>query len=205
MKTKNLLLMMLLCTVSGLKAQTTHTISESGFTYVPTELTVNTGETVEFNTTSSHPVREVSEATWNDNGITLLEGGFSFNDGSGTVTFNTPGVHYYVCTAHVASQGMKGKITVVGAAGLDEISVSDGYDVYPVPLKGSDLTISSKTSAPETVDVSIYDLAGNLRISALVTITDGKYPMDCSVLPAGIFIMKLKTAEGASFAKLVKE
>lgn len=78
MKTRNLLIMMLLCTVSGLKAQSSHTISESGFTFDPSDLTVHTGETVEFSTGSSHPVQEVSEATWNDNGITQLEGGFSF-------------------------------------------------------------------------------------------------------------------------------
>jgi len=114
-------------------------------------------------------------------------------------------VHYYVCTAHVASQGMKGKITVVGEAGLDELSVSGKFAVYPVPITGSVLTISSKTSEPEAVEVSIYDLAGNLRISSLGTVTDGKYPLDCSALPSGLFTMKLNTADGSSFAKLVKE
>jgi plastocyanin len=205
MKTRILLTVVLLCAFYGLKAQSSHTINESGFTFDPADLTIHTGETVEFSTGSSHPVQEVSEATWNDNGITPLEGGFSFNDGTGSVTFETPGVHYYVCVAHVASQGMKGKITVVLEDGLDELSVSGKYAVYPVPLKGSELIISSKSSAQEALEVSIYDLAGNLRVSSLGTFTDGKYPLDCSALPAGIFIMKLKTLDGSSYGKLVRE
>jgi plastocyanin len=204
MKTRNLLIMALLCSVASLKAQT-HTISESGFTFSPSDLTVHTGETVEFSVGSSHPVLEVSEATWNDNGITPLEGGFSFFEGTGSITFETPGVHFYVCTAHVASQGMKGKITVVLEDALNELSVSDKYAIYPVPLKGNELTISTSASLQEKVDVFVYDLAGNLRMSSVVTVSDSKYPLDCSVLPAGIFIMKLKTADGFSFAKLVKE
>ena len=205
MKTKILLFLVFAFTIPGLNAQTTHTISVSGFAYTPAELTVNTGETVQFEGSASHPVAEVAEAVWNDNGSAPLEGGFAFPDGNGSVSFNAPGVHYYVCTSHVASNGMKGKINVVGATGLDEISVSGKYAVYPVPLTGSELTISSGTSVSETIEVSVYDMAGNLRISSLGSIKDGKYHVDCSMLPAGLFIMKLETTDGSAFAKLVKE
>jgi len=205
MKTKILLLLVFVFTIPLLRAQITHSIGVNGFTYSPAELTVNTGETVQFNGSSSHPIAEVAEATWNDNGSTALVGGFAFPEGSGSVSFETPGVRYYVCTAHVASNGMKGKITVLAATGLDEISISGKYAVYPIPLKGSDLTISSKTSENETIEVAIYDLAGNLRVSSQGSSTNGKYHLDCTALPAGLFIMKLKTADGFSFAKLVKE
>lgn len=204
MKTSILIFGVLLSTFVGLNAQTTHTITASGFSYTPADLFVNTGEAVQFDVGASHPTLEVAEATWNDNGTAAVAGGFSFPDGNGSVTFNEPGVHFYVCTSHVASNGMKGKITVMTATGLDEISIG-GYALYPVPLKGSGLTISTKATSPERLEVSIYDMAGTLRISSQGETKNGIYLMDCSDLPAGLFIMTLKTAGVSSFAKLVKE
>ena len=136
MKKDILLFVVLLSTFTGVHAQTTHTISASGFSYSPADLFVNTGETVQFDVGASHPTLEVAEATWNDNGTAAVAGGFSYPDGSGSVSFDAPGVHYYVCTSHVASNGMKGKITVLAPTGFDEISVR-GYALYPVPLRGS--------------------------------------------------------------------
>jgi hypothetical protein len=48
-------------------------------------------------------------------------------------------------------------------------------------------------------------MAGNLRISSRGSPKEGKYHVDCSMLPAGLFIMKLETTDGSAFAKLVKE
>ncbi len=104
--------------VIGIQAQTNDTIKESGFAYSPVELTVNTGDTVVFVGSDFHPVLEVSEATWTNKGTTPLEGGFSFPSGNGKIKFTEAGVHYYVCTAHVASDDMKGKITVVAPTAI---------------------------------------------------------------------------------------
>ena len=87
-----------------------HTVTNSGFTFTPSLLTVNAGDTVRFQLDSIHNAVEVSQATWDANGNTS-NGGFAVDFGGGDVVFNTPGTYYYVCTVH-ASMGMKGRIVV---------------------------------------------------------------------------------------------
>jgi plastocyanin len=190
---------------STLHAQTTHKITQSGFTYSPAELTVNVGDEVEFEGTSNHPIQEVSEVTWNDNGITPLEGGFAFQTGSGKVTFQNAGTHFYVCVAHVASQGMKGKIIVQGPAALSEASSSDELAVFPLPLTGNDLTIALKSADQQHFTVNLYDLTGNLVGSSVGSSTDGRYVMDCSALPKGVYLLKLKTDTFSASGKIIRE
>jgi plastocyanin len=195
----------LFLTILGLNAQTTYTINHDGFAFSPAELTVNTGDQVTFNVTDFHPVLEVSEATWNANGITALAGGFAFPSGAGSVTFQEAGTHFYVCTSHVVSNNMKGKIIVVIPAALHEISNTGLFSVYPVPLSGNDLMVAFKDPVQKHLELFIYDLAGNLRISSKGTTADGHYKVDCSVLPKGIFLMRLKADEVSSYTKIVKE
>jgi plastocyanin len=195
---------MALFVAQSLKAQTTHIVQEVGFTYDPATLTINTGESVQFNGTASHPIVQVSEAIWNANGATPLEGGFSFPTGSGTMNFPDAGTFYYVCTAHVASFGMKGKIIVQAPTVIDEVILSEKYAVFPVPLTGNELTVALKTTGQNQVFIDIYDLAGKCWISSLGNTIDGKYLIDCSSLPKGLFLMKMKTDEVPFFAKIVK-
>jgi hypothetical protein len=99
---------------------------------------------------------------------------------------------------------MKGKITVVVATSVNDNVSSDKYALYPMPLTGNTLTISSKNLHQQELEVLIYDVAGNLRISTHGAANDGKYQLDCSSLPDGLYLMKLKTADGLSNAKLVR-
>ena len=87
-----------------------HTVMNMGFSFSPSLLTINAGDTVRFNLDSNHNAVEVSQTTWNANGNTP-NGGFSVGFGGGDVVFNTPGTFYYVCQPH-ASGGMKGRIVV---------------------------------------------------------------------------------------------
>ena len=204
MKTTTFFLLTLLA-AQGLKAQITHTVQESGFSYNPDTLTINAGESVKFEGSANHPLLQVSETTYDNNGITALQGGFNFTSGSGTVNFPDVGTFYYVCTAHVASHGMKGLIIVQAATALNEISLADKYIVFPVPLIGNELTLALKTTGQQQVSVDIYDLAGNLKTSSQGNTVDGNYLIDCSSLPKGLFILKMKDDEGSSYAKIVRE
>jgi len=203
MKANTLVLVMLLA-VTGLKAQTTHTVQESGFSYDPSTLTINAGESVKFESTSSHPIQEVSQTTWENDGITPLEGGFAFSTGSGTVNFPVAGTYYYVCTAHVASQGMKGKIIVQAPAALNEFSLSESFAVFPLPLFGDELTVAFKAKDQQLISIDIYDLAGNLLISSLGETIGNQYRINCNSLPKGLFLMKVKSGDGISSVKVIK-
>ncbi len=205
MKKVILFTLIVMMTVIGMQAQTNDTIKTSGFAFSPAELTVNTGDTVVFTGSDFHPVLEVSEATWTNKGITPLEGGFSFPSGSGKVEFKAAGVHYYVCTAHVASENMKGKITVIAPTAIEDISDNEIVSVYPIPLTGSTLYITFKNQAQKNLSVSVYDLTGNLRISLIGSTSNGQYTVDCTKLPKGLFLMKISSEDGDSYTKFVKQ
>jgi plastocyanin len=191
--------------VIGIHAQTNDTIRDDEFAFSPAELTVNVGDTVVFVGSDFHPVLEVSEATWTNKGTTPLEGGFDFPSGSGKVKFAHTGVHYYVCTAHVASKDMKGKITVVVPTAIPDISGNTIVTVYPVPLTGSSLYITFKNQVQRNLTVSVYDLAGNVRISSNGSTSNGQYSVDCTNLPKGLFLMKLSSEDGDSYTKFVRQ
>ncbi|MEM7138011.1 MAG: plastocyanin/azurin family copper-binding protein [Myxococcota bacterium] len=80
--------------------------------FMPADVTVSVGDTVRFELTPTHNALEVSEETYDARGITPLDGGFEVDFGqTGEITFDSPGVHYYVCTPHVSAD-MIGTITV---------------------------------------------------------------------------------------------
>jgi len=89
----------------------TQTVTDVNFTFSPAELTINAGDSVQWQLANIHNVVEVTEQTWNGNGSTAKAGGFSTGLGGGTAKFDNPGTYFYVCSPH-AFQGMKGKITV---------------------------------------------------------------------------------------------
>ncbi len=89
----------------------TVTVTNSGFTFSPAEVTINAGDSVQWQIASIHTVVEVTEQNWNANLNTPKAGGFSTPFGGGTVKFDTPGTYFYVCSPH-ASLGMKGKVIV---------------------------------------------------------------------------------------------
>lgn len=106
---------MLAISVTGAFATVT-SVTNSGFTFSPANITITQGDSVSFTLQASHNAVEVSQTTYNANGTTPLGGGFSVGFGANQqlVTGLSVGVHYYVCSNH-ASSGMKGTITVTAA------------------------------------------------------------------------------------------
>lgn len=115
---------------------TVHTINNSGFVFLPTNLSILDGDSVLISIGNSHDAREVSQTTYNANGNTALPGGFQTPNGGGLLLPGqlTPGMHYYVCTPH-ASFGMKGTIEVVGSTGIHPIPAACQLVVYPNPAQ----------------------------------------------------------------------
>ncbi len=205
MKKILLSLVVALIAAVGMYAQNSDTIKDNGFAFSPAELTVDAGDTVVFVGSDFHPVLEVSEATWTDKGVTPLDGGFDFPSGSGKIKFTEAGVHYYVCTAHIVSYNMKGKITVVSTTAIPDISRNALVAVYPNPLTGSTLYMTFKNHTQKNLAVSVFDLTGNLVLSSNGSTSNGQYSVDCTDLPRGLFLVKLSSDEGDSYTKIVRQ
>ncbi len=90
----------------------TISVTNSGNTFTPADVTINVGDSVEFSVGATHNVVEVTEADYTANGKTLKDSGFEVDfGGTKTVTFDEPGTYYYVCQPHVGL-GMKGTVIV---------------------------------------------------------------------------------------------
>jgi len=133
---KNILICLTFALYSEIALSTITTVTNSGFTFSPSTITVNIGDTVSFSLASVHNVAEVSQATFTANGNTQLAGGFSTPSGGGLVftAALTIGTHWYVCQPH-ASMGMKGKIIVQNATGVAENLLQSRISVYPNPFR----------------------------------------------------------------------
>ncbi len=110
MKVLNTLLILLIPFISIAQTPTSHVVLASDYNFfIPSDLTINLGDTVYFENLMLHNAVEVSEETYNSDGI-ISNGGFELYY-DGYVIFEELGTHYYVCTPHVP-MGMKGKIIV---------------------------------------------------------------------------------------------
>ena len=168
-----LTLFLALALLPGAAAATTHTVTNAGFTFSPSTLTIAEGDTVVFSLAGTHNALEVSLTTWTANGITPLPSGFSTPFGGGTVTGLTAGTHYYVCQNH-AGLNMKGQIIVnpvtdVGdAAGLTPRAFSLEQN-YPNPFNPS-TEIGFSLARAAFTEIAVYDGLGRL-VKTLVSET----------------------------------
>lgn len=143
-------------------------ITNTGDTFTPSAITISYGDSILFKLGYTHTVTEVSESIWEaDEASPLLEG-FYLPNGGGLLTPAelAEGIHYYVCAAHV-TQGMKGKIFVLGptnnsAQNIPQVSLF----LYPNPVQ--DL-ISIKVAADLVGSTySIFDVTGKLILTGLL-------------------------------------
>jgi len=167
------LFLLLLCgSLQGFS--TTHIVNNSGFTFSPSSISINLGDTVSFEIASIHFVVEVDQSTWNSNGNTS-NGGFQTPDGGGIVVPTQVGTYYYVCGFHY-SLGMKGIITVVAPTGVNDPrgTLPQTYELtqnYPNPFNPSTI-ISYQLPAESVVRISVVNIQG----SEVATLVDGPEP-----------------------------
>jgi plastocyanin len=201
---KKFLLFIVLFSIATIGFSTTVTVTNSGFEFNPSTITIHLGDDVLFNIASIHDVVEVSLATYTANGTTPLPGGFSLPLGGGTVPANllTAGIHYYVCGQH-ASSGMKGTITVQSSAGIAENPSKDGFSIFPNPSNGNfQLKINNPQSAKK-FDLGIYDAIGNKVYTKTDIQQQYATSIELSDLPKGSYVVRLYDGSESYYRKIV--
>lgn len=205
-KTTGFLLLILAATTTSFS--TTHTITNSGFTFSPDTITINKGDTVNFVLGSIHSAREVSQATWQANGTTS-NGGFDLPLGGGTVVLTQAGIHYYVCVPH-ASIGMKGTITVNSANDVKTIrgTIPDNFILmqnYPNPFNPT-TTISFDIPLRSFVSLKVFDMLGR-EVSTIISgeLGAGTYTWqwDAANMPSGIYFYRLQAGTYGQTKKFI--
>jgi plastocyanin len=180
---------------------TTWTITNSGFTFSPSTVTINLGDDVNYILESMHNAVEVSQSTWDINGNTALTGGFQTSFGGGFVSASKLGVgtHYYVCSPH-ASIGMKGTIIVQNPTNIIDNNLSSDFTIYPNP---SDNLITIRTNSNRAgMQFFITDQTGRMVFNG--KLVDDSTPIDISHLSPGIYLIKIEGLRKHSI-KLVKD
>jgi len=201
---KKTLLSIVLLLITTIGFSTTITVTNTGFEFTPSAITINLGDEILFSIASIHTVIEVSADTYNANGNTPLAGGFSLPNGGGTVSASllTVGTHYYVCGVHFSS-GMKGTITVVNTTEIVENPLKDAFSVFPNPSNGNfQLKINNPQSAKK-FDLGIFDAIGNKVYAKSNIQQQFTTNVELSDLPKGSYVVRLYDGNESYYRKIV--
>lgn len=174
---------------------TTHMVLVADFSFNPPTFTANLGDTVMWmwangsHTTTSTSV-PTGAATW-DHPITSSSTSFTYKP---AVT----GTYNYQCTPH-ASMNMVATFDVLSSTNVPAVNNVTSLTVAPNPSSGL-MNIQTDLNNPS---ISVYDYAGR-AVSMVHIIKNGsQMSLDVAQLPAGIYVLKLTTAEKSELQKIV--
>ncbi|MCC7501493.1 MAG: T9SS type A sorting domain-containing protein [Flavobacteriales bacterium] len=184
------------------QGQITHELVVEDDEFNPPSLTIALGDHVHITWDNSvqndHDVTQISEATWNVNGTTLLPGGFQFGVGTpnpGTDFTITPtATAWYICTIH-ASMGMKGVINVTGGNGIEEATAQELYQLAPNPANTTVTVVSPNSGA---FNVRFTDAAGRLCMDRTL---NAERTVDVSTLTEGLYLVEFRDLRGKLLAR----
>lgn len=174
---------------------TTHIVIVADFTFNPQSFNMATGDTVMWmwssgsHTTTSTTI-PTGASSW-DNPITSSSTSFSYK---ATIA----GTYNYQCTPH-ASMGMVGNFVVTGSTNVPAVSTVTSLTMAPNPAS-SLVTITSDMTNPS---ISIYDDAGRAISMVHIVKNGNQLQLDVSQFPAGIYVLKLATADKSELQKIV--
>jgi plastocyanin len=204
MKKILLITLLILLYLNGFSAS--FIVSNSGFTFSPSTITITQNDDVTFSLASIHDAVEVSQATWNANGISPIIG-FTVPFGGGTVSGSqlAVGTHYYICQNH-GSSGMKGTIIVQSVSAVPETKIQDNIQIYPNPVKDN-ITIQFEPSESKAVEIRLFDIQGKM-VNVLLPKTEvsglflRSFQLDNSTNP-GVYLIKINIGESTVIRKVV--
>ncbi|MDF2450031.1 MAG: hypothetical protein K0R26_2535 [Bacteroidota bacterium] len=183
---------------------TSYTVSIAGTSYSPATLTVSIGDVVTIQANPSHPLVEVTQATWASNSNTPSGTGFGTKTSNYTFTVTSANTIYYVCQLHVG-MGMKGMITV-GTTGIYEASTMSHVEVFPNPAK--DHFTVKFNSSDNAVNIKLYSICGQEMegFSVKKDITGGITTIHVELnnnIPAGVYFLQLSSNSKKITRKLI--
>lgn len=201
---KTIFLSLLLLTFSTESFCTVHAITRSGYTFVPSPLTITLGDSVEFQLSTFHSVVEVSQTTWNANGTTPLPG-FSLPLGGGFLYPSqlTVGTHYYVCGEHATTEGMKGIIIVQYPESIEENLLNSNILIYPNPSNGKFQLQNNSSGIEKSYDMEIYNSHGKMIYETLFSKKLNLNKIDISEFPKGIYFLRLNVGDAICNRKII--
>ena len=176
-------------------AQTNHTISTSGMSFSPSELSIEIGDTVTFiNTGGNHNVNG-TQATFPNNPES-----FGNSVGAGWTyqhVFSISGEYDFQCDPH--SSIMKGKITVQNNTSTQHHDSDAHSNIFPNPFQ-NELAVQGCNGG----ELFLYSVVGRLELNH--KITNDNYKLTTIDLPSGIYLYQItldnmKTVSG----KIVKK
>jgi plastocyanin len=185
---------------------TTWNVNIFGFAYSPPVQTVTLGDVIVIQATATHPLAQVSAATWSANGTATLSTGWGTKTANHTLIATTTGTIYYVCTAHVASNQMKGTIVVVSPTGLTNNSfLNQTVVLFPSPTK-SDINFTIAASFTD-INIKLFGIDGkqiaaiaskNVEIGELVT-----HSISLPLLANGVYLVEISSGSEKMYKKVV--
>lgn len=207
MKKIYLLLILLVGAGTLVFAQTKHVVTalSNPFRYSPQDLSINTGDTVEFrnSTTVTHP-------TIFDNGPFAGAVNALPVNGSFRLIFTQPGAFTFYCNAHATANsypaGQTGKITVTASTGVTKNNGGIGaIQVYPNPATDK-ISVIFNLKKDNMVTVKLIDVLGN-EVATLLNdrLSSGEYNQSLAIpsrISKGLYFVKVSIGSESSMKRI---
>jgi plastocyanin len=196
------LLLLIVISTSMLTAQTTHNITVSDFSFSPSSLTIEAGDTVVWtNTGGSHNVNGQT-STFSSNPAS-----FGNNVGTGWTykfTFTVVGTYSYQCNPH--APGMAGTITVnQTATAIGDTELADmELLVYPNPAS-EQIYISAKDILSENTLLTFYNSLGSKIHIQPVSAESNIVMYDVQHLNKGLYLVQVQNQKYNKVVKFIKQ
>lgn len=198
MKTTTLILLFLFVSFTGYAI--TWQVTNSGYTFFPSTITIQVGDIVEFSLDPSHDALEVSATTWAANGA-VSNGGFMVDYGGGQLSGLSVGTHYYVCEPHAAF-GMKGKIIVQGNTAVNDVKMPVGFTLAPNPANDF-IRITVNDANLIGSDYLLFDQIGQQILAG--KLTDKITSVAVSEFPSGLYFVQIGGLKANTYKLMIRK
>jgi plastocyanin len=179
---------------TSLLAQTSHDVTVANFSFTPSSLTIEVGDTVIWTKTSGTHNVNGSMATFSANPDSFGSGAASSSTWTYSFVFTMAGNYQYQCDPHAGS-GMTASITVSEPITvINESQIENGTNVYPNPFT-SYLTIALNKELindNSSIEFVLYDLLGN-QVHSIANVNAELTKIETNQLSNGIYIFAFKS------------